>query len=193
MQGTVPGARRRRRPRKTWMDNIKTWTGLPVEESVRMTEDRETSMVWAAKDLQSTLTTSYDTLHYASMALQDLVFDSFGRSVHIVIFHCQLKWTGLLQRYTRLTYRMVSVQLLTVCISAIIMLPRSVRLSVRPSVPWHSCPRRAAALGYRHAGCLQLSHVRTADLFADGRRSATSRTSIGGGHIVSPFSPSPRR
>ena len=23
-----------------WMDNIKTWTGLSVEESVRMTEDR---------------------------------------------------------------------------------------------------------------------------------------------------------
>ena len=24
-----------------WMDNIKTRTGLPVEESIRMTEDRE--------------------------------------------------------------------------------------------------------------------------------------------------------
>jgi len=23
------------------MDNIKTWTGLPVEESIRMTEDRD--------------------------------------------------------------------------------------------------------------------------------------------------------
>jgi len=23
-----------------WMDNIKTWTGLSVEESIRMTEDR---------------------------------------------------------------------------------------------------------------------------------------------------------
>jgi len=23
------------------MDNIKTWTGLPVEESTRMTEDRD--------------------------------------------------------------------------------------------------------------------------------------------------------
>ena len=23
------------------MDNVKTWTGLPVEESVRMTEDRD--------------------------------------------------------------------------------------------------------------------------------------------------------
>ena len=26
--------------RTAWMDNIKTWTGLSVEESVRMTEDR---------------------------------------------------------------------------------------------------------------------------------------------------------
>jgi len=24
-----------------WMDNIKTWTGLPVEESIRMTEDTD--------------------------------------------------------------------------------------------------------------------------------------------------------
>jgi len=28
-------------PRTAWMDNIKTWTGLPVEESIRMTEDRD--------------------------------------------------------------------------------------------------------------------------------------------------------
>ena len=41
MQGTMPGVRRRGRPRTAWMDNIKTWTGLPVEESVRMTEDRD--------------------------------------------------------------------------------------------------------------------------------------------------------
>ena len=40
MQGTMPGARRRGRPRTAWMDNIKTWTGLSVEESIRMTEDR---------------------------------------------------------------------------------------------------------------------------------------------------------
>jgi len=37
MQGTMPSARRRRRPRMAWMDNIKTWTGLSVEESIRMT------------------------------------------------------------------------------------------------------------------------------------------------------------
>jgi len=41
MQGTMPGARKRGRPRTAWMDNIKTWTGLPVEESIRMTEDRQ--------------------------------------------------------------------------------------------------------------------------------------------------------
>ena len=40
-QGTMPGARRQGRQRTAWMDNIKTWTGLPVEESVRMIEDRD--------------------------------------------------------------------------------------------------------------------------------------------------------
>jgi len=37
----MPGARRRGRPRTAWMDNIKTWTGLSVEESIRMTENRD--------------------------------------------------------------------------------------------------------------------------------------------------------
>ena len=41
MQGTIPGAHRRGRPRTAWMDNIKTWTGLSVEKSIRMTEDRD--------------------------------------------------------------------------------------------------------------------------------------------------------
>jgi len=41
VQGTMPGARRRGRPRTASMDNIKTWTGLPVEDSIRMTEDRD--------------------------------------------------------------------------------------------------------------------------------------------------------
>ena len=41
MQGTMPGARRRGRPLTAWMDNIKTWTGLPAEESIRVTEDRD--------------------------------------------------------------------------------------------------------------------------------------------------------
>jgi len=41
MQGTMPGACRLGRLRTAWMDNINTWTGLPVEESVRMTEVRD--------------------------------------------------------------------------------------------------------------------------------------------------------
>jgi len=39
IQETMPGARRRGRLRTALVDNIKTWTGLFVEESVRMTED----------------------------------------------------------------------------------------------------------------------------------------------------------
>ena len=31
----------RGRPRRAWMDNIKTWTELPVEESISVTEDRD--------------------------------------------------------------------------------------------------------------------------------------------------------
>ena len=38
-QGTMPGVRRRGRLRTAWVDNIRT--GLSVEESVRMTEDRD--------------------------------------------------------------------------------------------------------------------------------------------------------
>jgi len=38
MQGTMPGARTRGRPRTAWMDNINTWTGVSVEESIKTTE-----------------------------------------------------------------------------------------------------------------------------------------------------------
>jgi len=41
MQGTMPGARRRGRPCTAYMDNIATWTRFPVEELIRMTEDRD--------------------------------------------------------------------------------------------------------------------------------------------------------
>jgi len=41
MQGTMPGARRRGRPHTARRDNIKMRTGLSVEESIRMTGDRE--------------------------------------------------------------------------------------------------------------------------------------------------------
>jgi len=38
-QGTMSGARRRGRPRTAWVNNINTWTGFPLVESIRMTED----------------------------------------------------------------------------------------------------------------------------------------------------------
>jgi len=43
MQGTMPGARRRGRPRTAWMDNIKTSRRGQdyVEESIRMRQDRD--------------------------------------------------------------------------------------------------------------------------------------------------------
>jgi len=41
MQGTMLGAHRRVRPRTAWMDNISTWTGLPMEESIRITENTD--------------------------------------------------------------------------------------------------------------------------------------------------------
>ena len=40
-QRTMSGTRRQGRPCTAWMDNIKTWTGLTMEESVRMAEDRD--------------------------------------------------------------------------------------------------------------------------------------------------------
>ena len=41
MQGTMSDERRGVRPHTAWMDNIKTCTGFPVAESIRMTEDRD--------------------------------------------------------------------------------------------------------------------------------------------------------
>ena len=41
LQGTVKGARRRGRQKKTWEDNIKEWTGMDFGDSMRSVEDRE--------------------------------------------------------------------------------------------------------------------------------------------------------
>ena len=41
LQGTVKGARRRRRQKKSWEENIKEWTGMGFGDSLRATEDRE--------------------------------------------------------------------------------------------------------------------------------------------------------
>ena len=50
MQGTMPGVRRRGRPCTAWIDNVKSWAGLTVEESIRRQRieinGESTSMVW---------------------------------------------------------------------------------------------------------------------------------------------------
>jgi len=53
MQGTMPGARRRGRPRTAWMYNIKTWTGLNIGKSKSEWQRTEISgestfIVWPA-------------------------------------------------------------------------------------------------------------------------------------------------
>jgi hypothetical protein len=45
LQGTVDGKRRRGRPRKSWRDNIKEWTGQSMSSLLRVAEDRRR---WAA-------------------------------------------------------------------------------------------------------------------------------------------------
>ena len=41
MQGTVPGGRRRGRPKKCWHDNIKEWMELPLAKTLRLAEDKD--------------------------------------------------------------------------------------------------------------------------------------------------------
>ncbi|CAM4371522.1 unnamed protein product [Leuciscus chuanchicus] len=41
LQGTVQGSRRRGRQRKRWEDNIRGWTGLELNDTVRKAENRE--------------------------------------------------------------------------------------------------------------------------------------------------------
>jgi len=60
MQRTMPGTCRRGRLRTAWMDNVNTWTGLPVEESIRLSEWERTeingesiSMVWPTLKLRT--------------------------------------------------------------------------------------------------------------------------------------------
>jgi len=76
MQGTMPGAHRRGRPRTAWIDNIKTWTGLPMEGSIRMADDRDslnresTSMMWptlgsrTAKKQNRTISSEQRAAHF---------------------------------------------------------------------------------------------------------------------------------
>ena len=41
LQGTVPGKRARGRQKKRWEDNIREWTGMGLEKTIREAEDRE--------------------------------------------------------------------------------------------------------------------------------------------------------
>ena len=41
LQGTVKGARRRKRQKKRWKDNTKEWPGMKFGDSLRAAEDRE--------------------------------------------------------------------------------------------------------------------------------------------------------
>ena len=41
IQGTMPGTRRRGRPRTAWMDNIRKWTGLSMTQLMARTGDRD--------------------------------------------------------------------------------------------------------------------------------------------------------
>ena len=41
LQGTVKGGRRQGRQRKRWEDNIREWTGLEFDKSLRAAENRE--------------------------------------------------------------------------------------------------------------------------------------------------------
>ena len=44
LHGTVEGTRKRGRPKRIWMDDIKDWTGRNVEELLRLAENRA---VWS--------------------------------------------------------------------------------------------------------------------------------------------------
>jgi len=46
------------------MDNIKTWTGLPVEESVRTTEDRDKWRKYVDGVADPRIEDGYRTEHY---------------------------------------------------------------------------------------------------------------------------------
>ena len=70
MQGKMPGARRRGRPSTAWMDNINTWTKLSVEESIRMTEDRDkwSKYVYGASGIENGKETEQNTIRRSCAA-----------------------------------------------------------------------------------------------------------------------------
>ena len=89
MQGTMPGSRRQGRPRTAWMDNIKTWTGLSVEESVRMTEDGES------------MPTVWPTL--GSRTAKEQKEENYYYHRPLVFFHCRVLRLMVAKNVTHIT------------------------------------------------------------------------------------------
>ena len=43
MEGTLPGNRKRGRPKTAWIDNVTSWTGLKLEDTIRKVDNRSGS------------------------------------------------------------------------------------------------------------------------------------------------------
>jgi len=39
IEGTLPGNRKRGRPKTAWIDNVTSWTGLKLEDTIRKVEN----------------------------------------------------------------------------------------------------------------------------------------------------------
>jgi len=40
IQETLPGNRKRGKPKTTWMDNVTSWTGMKLEDAIRKVDNR---------------------------------------------------------------------------------------------------------------------------------------------------------
>ena len=58
LQGTVAGGRKRGRPRKSWLDNIKEWTGRSTAQLIRKAEDRPLWTLVTVESCRAAPTTS---------------------------------------------------------------------------------------------------------------------------------------
>jgi len=81
-----------------WMDNIKTSTGLPVEESIRMTKDRKngesTSMEWPTLELRTTKEQIITTILESGDSDTETERDYIGRKLSVIAAnHCTAKST----------------------------------------------------------------------------------------------------
>ena len=124
MQGTMPGACRQGRPCTAWMDNINTWTGLPVEESVRRIEinGESTSMVWPtlgsrmAKE-QNRYFASCNYLHHSILTIAIIIIVKIS-------CHCALTamviMSGILKLFLQAPLKFQQFLFLPICITPLI-------------------------------------------------------------------------